>query len=214
MVPFGACIQTGRLHAMSALEGKLFAFHIHPGYRLRRFINGLGQLLCNGCYLPSRTTAHIGSDDNRSVMHHVMNGEYAGFFDIGMVQRNESQRDHRARHDVPDPPRGARMPSAAGRATPSCEDTDLGLTMLEHGWQTHYTNRRYGYGLLPDTFDAYKKQRHRWAYGGFQIVRKHWRQLLARARSPHPGAEARIRARAGSTGSAPKRSASWWRSST
>ncbi len=28
-------------------------------------------------------------DGDRTVMHHVMNGEYAGFFDIGMVQRNE-----------------------------------------------------------------------------------------------------------------------------
>jgi hypothetical protein len=36
---------------MSALQGKLFAFHIHPGHRLRLFINGLGQLLCNGCDL-------------------------------------------------------------------------------------------------------------------------------------------------------------------
>ena len=52
--------------------------------------------------------------------------------------------------------------------------------MLEQGWQIHYTNRRYGHGLLPDTFDAFKKQRHRWAYGGFQILRKHWRHLLPR----------------------------------
>src|SRR4029078_8080651 len=29
-------------------------------------------------------------DGGRSAMHHAMNGEYAGFFDIGMVQRNES----------------------------------------------------------------------------------------------------------------------------
>jgi hypothetical protein len=59
-----------------------------------------------------------------------------------------------------------------------CEDTDLGLSMLEGGWQIHYTNRRYGHGLLPDTFEAYKKQRYRWAYGGFQILKKHWPQLL------------------------------------
>jgi hypothetical protein len=58
------------------------------------------------------------------------------------------------------------------------EDTDLGLTILEHGWTAHYTNRRYGHGLLPDTFDAYKRQRHRWAFGGFQLVRKHWRRML------------------------------------
>jgi hypothetical protein len=59
-----------------------------------------------------------------------------------------------------------------------CEDTDLGLTMVELGWKTHYTNRRYGFGLLPDTFAQFKTQRHRWAYGGMQIVKKHWRRFL------------------------------------
>jgi hypothetical protein len=54
----------------------------------------------------------------------------------------------------------------------------LGLAILEQGWLAHYTNRRYGYGLLPDTFEAFKKQRHRWAYGGVQIVKKHWRRFL------------------------------------
>jgi hypothetical protein len=29
-------------------------------------------------------------DGDLSLMHYIMNGEYAGFFDIGMVQRNES----------------------------------------------------------------------------------------------------------------------------
>jgi hypothetical protein len=58
------------------------------------------------------------------------------------------------------------------------EDSDLGLTLLELGWQAHYTNRRYGYGLLPDTFEAFKKQRHRWAYGGVQLIKKHWRRFL------------------------------------
>src|SRR4051812_33740199 len=29
-------------------------------------------------------------DGERTIMHHAMNGEYAGFFDIGMVQRNEA----------------------------------------------------------------------------------------------------------------------------
>jgi hypothetical protein len=58
------------------------------------------------------------------------------------------------------------------------EDTDLGLSLLEQGWRAQYTNRRYGHGLLPDTYEAFKKQRHRWAYGGAQIVRKHWRNFL------------------------------------
>ena len=55
--------------------------------------------------------------------------------------------------------------------------------MLERGWLAHYTNRRYGYGLLPDTFEAYKRQRQRWAFGGFQIVCKHWRHMLPRSRT-------------------------------
>ena len=110
-------------------------------------------------------------------MHHAMNGEYAGFFDIGMVQRNEANAI--IVHGTMCLIRRAALDAAGGWSSDTiCEDTDLGLTILEHGWQVHYTNRRYGHGLLPDTFEAYKKQRHRWAYGGFQIVRKHWRQLL------------------------------------
>jgi hypothetical protein len=31
---------------------------------------------------------------------------------------------------------------------------------------------------LPDSFQAYKQQRHRWAYGGFQILKKHWRRFM------------------------------------
>jgi exo-beta-1,3-glucanase (GH17 family)/cellulose synthase/poly-beta-1,6-N-acetylglucosamine synthase-like glycosyltransferase len=116
-------------------------------------------------------------DSSRSVMHHVMNGEYAGFFDIGMVQRNE----HNAIivHGTMCLIRRAALEAAGGWSSDTiCEDTDLGLSILELGWLAHYTNRRYGYGLLPDTFNAYKTQRHRWAYGGFQIVKKHWRRFM------------------------------------
>src|SRR6266403_499833 len=75
--------------------------------------------------------------------------------------------------------RRAAMDMAGGWAGDTiCEDTDLGLAIIEHGWLTHYTNHRYGHGLLPDTYEAFKKQRHRWAYGGFQIVKKHWRRFL------------------------------------
>src|SRR5258708_38863164 len=62
-----------------------------------------------------------------------------------------------------------------------CEDTDLGLTIQQQGWLTHYTNHRYGHGLLPDTYEDFKKQRHRWAYGGFQIVQKHLGRFFPRA---------------------------------
>jgi exo-beta-1,3-glucanase (GH17 family)/cellulose synthase/poly-beta-1,6-N-acetylglucosamine synthase-like glycosyltransferase len=119
-------------------------------------------------------------DGDRSLMHYIMNGEYAGFFDIGMVQRNEVNAI--IVHGTMCLIRRAAMDMAGGWAGDTiCEDTDLGLAIIEHGWATHYTNRRYGRGLLPDTYEAFKKQRHRWAYGGFQIVKKHWRRFLPRA---------------------------------
>ncbi|EJW11702.1 beta-(1-3)-glucosyl transferase [Rhodovulum sp. PH10] len=116
-------------------------------------------------------------DGHKSPLHDVMNAEYAGFFDIGMVQRNET--DAIVTHGTMCLIRRAAMEDAGGWSSDTiCEDTDLGLTIYERGWTACYTNRRYGYGLLPDTFEAFKKQRHRWAYGGFQIVKKHWRRFL------------------------------------
>ena len=116
-------------------------------------------------------------DGDRSLMHYIMNGEYAGFFDIGMVQRNEANAI--IVHGTMCLIRRAAMDMAGGWSSDTiCEDTDLGLTIQQQGWLTHYTNVRYGEGLLPDTYEAFKKQRHRWAYGGFQIVKKHWRRFL------------------------------------
>jgi len=115
--------------------------------------------------------------DEKSPLHWAMNGEYAGFFDIGMVQRNEANAI--IVHGTMCLIRRAALDAAGGWSSDTiCEDTDLGLSIIELGWIAHYTNRRYGYGLLPDTFEAYKKQRHRWAYRGLQIIRKHWRGFL------------------------------------
>lgn len=116
-------------------------------------------------------------DGERSPMHHAMNGEYAGFFDIGMVQRNEVNAI--VVHGTMCLVRRSAIEAAGGWSSDTiCEDTDLGLTLLELGYHAHYTNKRYGHGLLPDTFNAYKKQRDRWAYGGLQILKKHWRRFL------------------------------------
>ncbi len=116
-------------------------------------------------------------DGGRSPMHRAMNAEYAGFFDIGMVQRNEFNAI--IVHGTMCLIRRAALDAAGGWSSDTIvEDADLGLTLLEGGWSAHYTNRRYGHGLLPDTFDAYRRQRHRWAFGGLQILRKHWRRLL------------------------------------
>ena len=120
-------------------------------------------------------------DAERSPLHTAMNAEYAGFFDIGMVQRNEFNGV--IMHGTMCLLRRAAIEDVGGWSSDTIvEDTDLGLAILEHGWLAHYTSQRYGHGLLPDTFEAYKRQRHRWAFGGSQLVRKHWRRML-------PGAE-------------------------
>jgi exo-beta-1,3-glucanase (GH17 family)/cellulose synthase/poly-beta-1,6-N-acetylglucosamine synthase-like glycosyltransferase len=116
-------------------------------------------------------------DGDHSVMHLAMNGEYAGFFDTGMVQRNENNAI--IVHGTMCLIRRTALEAVGGWSSDTiCEDTDLGLTILEHGWGIQYTNRRYGWGLLPDTYEAFKKQRYRWASGGTQILRKHWRRFL------------------------------------
>jgi cellulose synthase/poly-beta-1,6-N-acetylglucosamine synthase-like glycosyltransferase len=124
-------------------------------------------------------------DGDRSVMHHIFNGEYAGFFDIGMVQRNEINAI--ITHGTMCLLRRSAMEQAGGWSSDTiCEDTDLGLSILERGWLATYTNRRYGHGLLPDTFAFYKRQRNRWASGGVQIAKKHWEQFKPGAQGLKP----------------------------
>ncbi len=58
------------------------------------------------------------------------------------------------------------------------EDAEASLRILKRGYRSLYVAKTYGRGLMPFDFDSYKKQRFRWAFGGIQIFRKHWRSLL------------------------------------
>jgi len=58
------------------------------------------------------------------------------------------------------------------------EDAEASLRMLARGHAGVYVPRAYGHGLMPLSFDGLKKQRFRWALGGVQILRLHWRRLL------------------------------------
>jgi cellulose synthase/poly-beta-1,6-N-acetylglucosamine synthase-like glycosyltransferase/exo-beta-1,3-glucanase (GH17 family) len=116
-------------------------------------------------------------DGCRSSIHAAMNAEYAGFFDIGMVERNEVNAI--IVHGTMCLIRRAALEAAGGWSSDTiCEDSDLGLTILELGWRADYTNHRYGWGLLPRDYLAFKTQRARWAGGAVQIVKKHWRRFL------------------------------------
>jgi exo-beta-1,3-glucanase (GH17 family)/cellulose synthase/poly-beta-1,6-N-acetylglucosamine synthase-like glycosyltransferase len=116
-------------------------------------------------------------DADRSVLHGFMNTEYAGFFDIGMVSRNEQNAI--IIHGTMCLMRRSAMDDAGGWSSDTiCEDSDLGLAMMERGWQTYYTRTRYGWGLLPNDYNGFRKQRHRWTFGGMQIIAKHIRTII------------------------------------
>ncbi|MDD2384775.1 MAG: glycosyltransferase [Sulfurospirillaceae bacterium] len=116
-------------------------------------------------------------DGQDSLIKQAMNAEYAGFFDIGMVERNEENAI--VAHGTMLMARLSAMHEVGDWTTYTIvEDSELGLRLFEAGYTAHYTNRRYGWGLLPDTVEAFRTQRHRWAYGAIQILKKHWRHFL------------------------------------
>jgi exo-beta-1,3-glucanase (GH17 family)/cellulose synthase/poly-beta-1,6-N-acetylglucosamine synthase-like glycosyltransferase len=109
----------------------------------------------------------------------MINWEYAGFFQIGMIQRNE--RDAIIQHGTMTLIRRAALDQVGDWAEWCiCEDSEMGLRLLAGGWQSVYTDRRFGYGVTPDHFTGYRTQRFRWAYGAVQILKRHWRSLLPR----------------------------------
>ena len=116
-------------------------------------------------------------DGQDSLIKQAMNAEYAGFFDIGMVERNEENAI--VAHGTMLMARLSAMHEVGDWTTNTIvEDSELGLRLFEAGYTAHYTNRRYGWGLLPDTVEAFRTQRHRWAYGAIQILKIHWRSFL------------------------------------
>ncbi len=130
-------------------------------------------------------------DGNQSFLKTVMNSEYTGFFDIGMVQRNEN--DAVIAHGTMLLLRRTAFDEVGGWATDTItEDTELGLRLFEAGYGALYTNRRYGFGILPDTLKAFMTQRHRWAYGAMQIIRKHWRHMLPKSPTLKPAQKAQF----------------------
>jgi cellulose synthase/poly-beta-1,6-N-acetylglucosamine synthase-like glycosyltransferase len=75
--------------------------------------------------------------------------------------------------------RRAVLDSIGGWSTDTVtEDAEASLRMLGAGYSGVYVPQPYGEGLMPLSFDGLKKQRFRWALGGVQILRQHWRELL------------------------------------
>ena len=103
--------------------------------------------------------------------------EYAGFFHIGMVTRNE--RNAIIQHGTMTMVRRLALEAVGGWAEWCItEDAELGLRLFQAGHKALYISQTYGRGLMPDTFADFSKQRFRWTYGAVAILRRHYRSLF------------------------------------
>lgn len=119
------------------------------------------------------------SDGCQNAFKAMCYSEYAGFFYIGMITRNE--RNAIIQHGTMTMVRKQVLEEVGGWAEWCItEDAELGLRIFEQGYEAYYIPRSYGRGVMPDTFIDYKKQRFRWAYGSVQILKHHARYLFSR----------------------------------
>jgi exo-beta-1,3-glucanase (GH17 family)/cellulose synthase/poly-beta-1,6-N-acetylglucosamine synthase-like glycosyltransferase len=114
--------------------------------------------------------------------------EYAGFFNIGMVQRNEYNAiiQHGTMTMIR---KSALLEVGKWSEWCICEDSELGLRLYEAGYDSVYCKESFGRGLMPDTMSGYMTQRFRWVYGAMQIIKAHWRSFLPTKKSPLTSAQ-------------------------
>ena len=109
-------------------------------------------------------------DNDGGWFKRLMFWEYAGFFHAGMVTRNE--RNAIIQHGTMTLVRKAALLNENGWAEWCItEDSQLGLRLFRAGYEAVYSSKSFGKGVMPDDFNAFRKQRYRWAYGAMRIVR-------------------------------------------
>ncbi len=138
------------------------------------------------CMVPAFNDPKVGftqspqdyRDRDLSLFKRMMFWEYAGFFHVGMVNRNE--RNAIIQHGTMTLIRRNALATKGGWAEWCItEDSELGLSLFERGYEAIYSTRSFGRGVMPDDFNAFRKQRYRWAYGAMAIIRAHRRALLS-----------------------------------
>ena len=137
------------------------------------------------CMVPQFANPRVGfvqspqdyHDNDGSFFNRLMFWEYAGFFHLGMVNRNE--RNAIIQHGTMSLVRRRALEQGGSWSEWTItEDAELGLRLFRAGWEAVYSPRSFGRGVMPDDFAAFRKQRFRWAYGAMQIVRGHAGALL------------------------------------
>ncbi|PKO58050.1 MAG: benzoate transporter, partial [Betaproteobacteria bacterium HGW-Betaproteobacteria-19] len=110
----------------------------------------------------------------------MCNWEFDGFFRIGMHHRNE--RNALIQHGTMTLVRRLALEEVGGWSEWCiCEDTELGLRLIEKGYDTRYVDHILGRGLTPSDFAAIKSQRFRWAFGAMQILKNHLPHMVGRS---------------------------------
>ncbi|TXI44804.1 glycosyltransferase [Methylophilus sp.] len=112
--------------------------------------------------------------------HRMCNWEFEGFFRIGMHHRHE--RNALIQHGTMTLIRRVSLQTLGGWSEWCiCEDTELGLRLLENNMELRYIDETFGRGLTPANFKALKSQRNRWAFGAMQILKHHMPKLLGKS---------------------------------
>jgi exo-beta-1,3-glucanase (GH17 family)/cellulose synthase/poly-beta-1,6-N-acetylglucosamine synthase-like glycosyltransferase len=142
-------------------------YNVHPGW-LRSLVP---HFECQQVGVVQAPQDHRGWGD--SLFKEIINWEYHGFFEIGMVHRNE--RNAIIQHGTMTIIRKSILVDSGNWAEWCiCEDAELGLRIQSLGYDTVYVKDSFGKGLTPDSFAGYKRQRFRWVYGAVQILKRHW----------------------------------------
>ncbi|MGZ8271155.1 MAG: glycosyltransferase [Methylophilus sp.] len=112
--------------------------------------------------------------------YRMCNWEFEGFFRIGMHHRHE--RNALIQHGTMTLIRRDSLQTLGGWSEWCiCEDTELGLRLLENDMELRYIDDTFGRGLTPANFKALKSQRNRWAFGAMQILKHHMPKLIGKS---------------------------------
>ncbi len=119
-------------------------------------------------------------DWEHNFFRRMCNWEFEGFFRTGMHHRHE--RNALIQHGTMTLVRKQSLQDVGGWSEWCiCEDTELGLRLLEEGYELRYVDETFGRGLTPSNYKALKSQRFRRAFGAMQILKHHLPELLGKS---------------------------------
>ena len=122
-------------------------------------------------------TPHAYRNWSGSVFQRMCNWEYTYFYKNTMVSLNE--RNAAITVGTMCVIRREALERAGGWAEWCLtEDSELAVRIHALGYSSIYLDEVYGRGLIPATFEGYRKQRFRWSYGPVQEFQRHWRLLV------------------------------------